>query len=36
MNDSLALCQEHFKEYWGQVLVNTMRALHQIKYNSIE
>lgn len=36
MNDSLALCQEHFKEYWGQVLVNTMRALHEIKYNTIE
>lgn len=36
MNDALALCQEHFKEYWGQVLVNTMRPLHQIKYNSTD
>jgi hypothetical protein len=33
MNDSLAICQEHFKEYWGQTLVNTMRALHDIRYN---
>lgn len=33
MNDSLALCQEQFKEYWGQTLVNTLRALHDVKYN---
>ena len=23
MNDSLAICQEQFKEYWGQTLVNS-------------
>jgi hypothetical protein len=34
MNDSLALCREHFEEYWGQCLVNTMRALHSVKYNT--
>ena len=33
MNDSLAICQEQFKEYWGQTLVNTLRALHDVKYN---
>ena len=36
MNDSLCLCKEHFAEFWGQRLVNTMRALHDVKYNSKE
>ena len=34
MNDSLCVCREHFAEYWGQRLVNTMRALHDVKYNT--
>ena len=34
MNDSLCVCKEHFVEFWGQRLVNTMRALHDIRYNS--
>ncbi len=33
MNDSLCVCQENFKAYWGQKLVNTLRALHEVKYN---
>ena len=33
MNDSLCTCKEHFAEFWGQRLVNTMRALHDVKYN---
>ena len=33
MNDSLAICRENFALYWGQTLVNTMRALHLVKYN---
>lgn len=36
MNDSLALCQQNFAIYWGQKLVNTMRALHSIKYSEQE
>ena len=36
MNDSLVICKEHFEEFWGQRLVNTMRALHDVKYNSTE
>ncbi len=32
MHDSLAICQEQFKEYWGQRLVNTLRALHDVRY----
>ena len=34
MNDSLCICKEHFAEFWGQRLVNTMRALHDAKYNT--
>ena len=30
MNDSLALCQENFGLLWGQKLVNTLRALHDL------
>lgn len=33
MNDSLYVCKEHFAEFWGQRLVNTMRALHDVNYN---
>lgn len=36
MNDSLAICQENFALYWGQKLVNTLRALHDVKYNQPE
>lgn len=33
MNDALAVCRERFAEYWGQRLVNVMRALHELKYS---
>ena len=29
---SLAICQENFRLHWGQKLVNTLRALHEVKY----
>ena len=32
MNDSLALCVLNFEKYWGQRLLNALRALHNIKY----
>ena len=32
MHDALATCQEHFRLYWGQRLVNTLRALHEVKF----
>lgn len=32
MNDALAICQENFALYWGQKLVNTLRALHEVRY----
>ena len=34
MNDALFICQENFKSLWGQKLVNTLRALHEVKYNA--
>jgi len=34
MNDSLISCIENFQKYWGQRLVNALRALHFIKYKS--
>ena len=32
MNDALAICQDNFALYWGQKLVNTLRALHEVRY----
>ncbi len=32
MNDALYFCIENFKSYWGQKLVNVLRALHSLKY----
>lgn len=32
MLDALVQCREHFAAYWGQTLVNTMRALHEVKF----
>lgn len=34
MNDALVICRELFAEYWGQRLVNTLRALHAVRYNN--
>ncbi|MBQ8501472.1 MAG: DUF5063 domain-containing protein [Bacteroides sp.] len=36
MHDALAICQENFRLYWGQKLVNTLRALHDVKYGQEE
>lgn len=32
MNDALFACTEDFKTYWGQKLVNALRAVHALKY----
>ena len=32
MHDALAICQENFRLYWGQKLVNIMRPLHGLCY----
>ncbi len=36
MNDSLAGCMLHFRDFWGQRLVNVLRALHQLIISDIE
>lgn len=33
MYDAIAKVRENFELYWGQTLVNTMRALHDVYYN---
>ena len=33
MNVAFVICREHFAEFWGQRLVNAMRALHDVKYS---
>ena len=33
MHGSLAICRDNFPLYLGQTLVNTMRALHSVKFN---
>lgn len=33
MHDTIVECNSHFRKYWGQILVNTLRALHESKYN---
>lgn len=36
MNDGLAELNASFGSYWGQKMVNVLRALHDIRYNSEE
>ncbi len=36
MHDAILECREHFQLYWGQTLVNTLRALHELKYNTLD
>lgn len=33
MNDALCICKENFGLLWGQKIVNTLRALHDVYYN---
>lgn len=34
MHNAIIDCKENFRRYWGQRLVNTQRALHDIAYNT--
>lgn len=36
MNDSLAECVFHFGEFWGQQLVNVLRAVHMLVVNDVD
>ena len=36
MNDALAECIEHFEQFWGQQLVNVLRAVHMLVYSNTD
>ncbi len=36
MNDALVECIEHFEEFWGQQLVNVLRAVHMLVYSNAD
>jgi len=36
MNDAVAECKSHFEEFWGQRLVNVLRAIHQLTFANID
>ena len=33
MTEAVAVCAEGFRTYWGQTLANTLRAVHNVRYN---
>lgn len=33
MTEAVAVCAEGFRTYWGQTLTNTLRAVHNVRYN---
>lgn len=35
-SDLIGLCYENFTDYWGQSLVNVMRALHNVHFTVID
>ncbi len=36
MRAALGLCQNNFREFWGQQLLNALKALHALRYNNEE
>lgn len=36
MEESIALCRNNFREYWGQQLLNALKALHAVRYEDEE
>jgi len=36
MNDALYVCSYNFEEYWGQNLVNVLRAIHRLVYSGAD
>ncbi|MCD8194332.1 MAG: DUF5063 domain-containing protein, partial [Tannerellaceae bacterium] len=33
MTDAIAICRTNFCQYWGQQLLNALKALHSVRYN---
>src|SRR5690554_4017520 len=36
MNDALCECVQHFEDFWGQRLVNVLRAVHRLVASAVE
>lgn len=36
MNDALVECVEHYEEFWGQQVVNVLRAVHMLVYSNTD
>ena len=36
MQEAIALCRTNFREYWGQQLLNALKALHAVRYSEDE
>lgn len=36
MHDALAQCEISFPEYWGQQILNVLRALHKLQFSGID
>ena len=36
MQGAIALCRTNFQEYWGQQLLNALKALHAVRYSGDE
>ena len=34
MEEAVAVCMDGFRTYWGQTLTNTLRAIHNVRYNT--
>jgi len=34
MEEAVAVCTDGFRTYWGQTLTNTLRAVHNVRYNT--
>jgi hypothetical protein len=36
MMRALAMCEENFRLYWGQKLLNALKALHVVRFNEVD
>ena len=36
MHDALVQCELNFEEYWGQQLLNVLRALHKLQFGGVD
>jgi hypothetical protein len=36
MNDAICECVQHFEQYWGEKLLNTLRVLHSLSFGDEE